>query len=337
MSHSIAIVAKQQSVTTVLSSSGLARTPGAYLKILPVECHDQVKAYFRQKTFLSKWLRSWRFMFGRFEDKNLVFVPNELLTMTSEHLLLIAGKAVPPCVNLDAEYLNERLMINLSAHKNDISRLQPVTFETPEDIEKFQKHLVELNAQLRLEKLAEKYMVVLENAKQKLDDHIFLALDVEAYEADHTILLEIGWTLWSPKLPKSSRLWAKHYVITDNLRYRNGRYVPDHRYNFNQGDSVEATLEETLEELRHDFRRKNVVLIGHDIRSDIEYLEIWGLDPTDYTKDIFDTRDLFVPVGMKEQTSLKTICTDLNIPTKYLHNAGNDAYYTMLAFMAMVA
>lgn len=49
---------------------------------------------------------------------------------------------------------------------------------------------------------------------------------------------------------------------------------------------------------------------------------------------IIDTSDLFgalVGEGGNHRSSLKTVCKRLEIPTKFLHNGGNDAHVSRLS------
>jgi hypothetical protein len=88
-------------------------------------------------------------------------------------------------------------------------------------------------------------------------------------------------------------------------------------------------------------------LIMHDPRSDLVALELLGIDPYNYLRDISafkPSKSKIAPVSgiwvidtqvlysgwkrEKQQTKLGTCCTVLEIAMRRLHNAGNDARYT---------
>ncbi|EXJ92416.1 hypothetical protein A1O3_00967 [Capronia epimyces CBS 606.96] len=109
-------------------------------------------------------------------------------------------------------------------------------------------------------------------------------------------------------------------------------------------------------------KERNIILLGHDIRSDLEYLrtlgskifgpsrgtypvaamEVLGSDeaPLKILASILealDTAPLYRVLKQETQPrSLSSILDDLGIPCYFPHNGGNDARYTMEALIAMV-
>ena len=78
--------------------------------------------------------------------------------------------------------------------------------------------------------------------------------------------------------------------------------------------------------------KRNVVLVGHEIKSDIEYLQTIGYDVTNLSNllEAVDTIDLYKAMKHSRDTpSLGTVLLDLGLVGWHLHNAGNDAGYTM--------
>lgn len=82
----------------------------------------------------------------------------------------------------------------------------------------------------------------------------------------------------------------------------------------------------------------DVVLVGHDIKSDIKYLSTIGF-PIDQLPGLIgnvDTQAIYR--AWKDGTkspSLGSVLVDLDIRYKNLHNAGNDAVYTLRAMVAI--
>lgn len=82
----------------------------------------------------------------------------------------------------------------------------------------------------------------------------------------------------------------------------------------------------------------------HDPRSDLTALELLGVGTSSFTRDllsfrrgppptkgifVLDTQKLYAGwVREKKQMKLGTCCEVLEVKTRRLHNAGNDARYT---------
>ena len=81
-----------------------------------------------------------------------------------------------------------------------------------------------------------------------------------------------------------------------------------------------------------------VVLVFHDSASDIKFLDVLEYDVGEAKSvlEIVDTRDMYQQ-GLKasQPAGLERILAELNIPSRYLHNAGNDAVYTMQAMIGL--
>jgi len=65
---------------------------------------------------------------------------------------------------------------------------------------------------------------------------VWCALDFEAWELDHTVLTEFGWRLFGWKNGKEVEE-AGHLIVDEHQKYRNSKYVPEHRYNYTFGKS----------------------------------------------------------------------------------------------------
>jgi hypothetical protein len=83
---------------------------------------------------------------------------------------------------------------------------------------------------------------------------------------------------------------------------------------------------------------QSIVLIGHDIQQDLRWVSESGVNLSALSNLIgrLDTKDMFQ--GWRDEASprgLGRVLADLDIPSKHLHNAGNDAYYTMCAMLGI--
>ncbi|CRG85892.1 hypothetical protein PISL3812_02895 [Talaromyces islandicus] len=125
------------------------------------------------------------------------------------------------------------------------------------------------------------------------------------------------------------------------------------------GEKAKVTIETAIKEYK--LRPRNIVLVGHGIQGDIDYLRILGCNifadrdgshpsrsfqrlphdnfqaPPPRLIDCFDTANMFQV--LKRDThhrALDTILNSLGIIGWNLHNAGNDARYTLGAMVRII-
>lgn len=58
---------------------------------------------------------------------------------------------------------------------------------------------------------------------------VWCAIDFEAWERDHTVLTEVGWSFsgWKDGVQVEGR---EHLIVEEAKKFTNSQYVPDHRY-----------------------------------------------------------------------------------------------------------
>ncbi|KAF3928986.1 hypothetical protein ABW19_dt0204356 [Dactylella cylindrospora] len=180
------------------------------------------------------------------------------------------------------------------------------------------------------------------------EEYAFFSLDVESWEKNHDIITEIGLTRYTPKeggwLLNTANVESGHIIVKEHRFFKNGEYVPDASQQFEFGKSDTVPLADLKTAIR-DFiggginsqTSKQLVIIGHDIKADFEYLRKLGYDlEAEHSPIVFDTVEIWR--AFSETTngiSLGRLCTELDISAWNLHNAGNDARYTMQAFLEM--
>ena len=164
---------------------------------------------------------------------------------------------------------------------------------------------------------------------------LILSFDLEVYEHDHSIILEIGYVMTTLDNPEED-MQTFHYIIKENLKYVNGDHVPDNRDRFKFGTSRRMSLRKAAAKIQKDINDADF-LVTHSGAHDEEFLASCGVSVSG--KLMFDTQILakeLLPDGPLTY-SLKRLLIDLEIPfdEDILHNGGNDAYYTMNAFLAL--
>ena len=84
--------------------------------------------------------------------------------------------------------------------------------------------------------------------------------------------------------------------------------------------------------------KRNVILVGHDIATDISYLRKLGYDPYNLANlhEMIDTSLMYRALEREPHPrNLGSILANLGIAGWYLHNAGNDAVYTLQAMIGI--
>lgn len=107
--------------------------------------------------------------------------------------------------------------------------------------------------------------------------------------------------------------------------------MADNRDKFNFGHSLFLSLKSALDHVLTVLTTPNSCLIGHNINADIKFLKSVSSKKLDLP--IFDTQIIYKQAILSEQVlGLVRVLDALEIPYSNLHNAGNDAYYTLEVF-----
>ncbi|KAL7273915.1 hypothetical protein RUND412_003207 [Rhizina undulata] len=173
---------------------------------------------------------------------------------------------------------------------------------------------------------------------------ILVSLDVEAYEHNHSYVTEIGIsTLDTSLIPAGSTsddiirmIKYHHYRINEYKSLRNGLFINDAADRFEFGDSTFISLAETPKRIAEHFRvgpERRVVVVGHDVKADIDYLRVVGYNVRNIRDlEVIDTANMWKAISRDPNgRGLSTVLLELDIEFWNLHNAGNDAAYTLQA------
>ncbi|GJE84206.1 hypothetical protein PsYK624_002820 [Phanerochaete sordida] len=190
----------------------------------------------------------------------------------------------------------------------------------------------------------------------------WLAIDMEAWEYDHKLVTEFGW---------SRVTWRDGEAVEDNAHwivkeYRdskvNGTYVRDRKFWYDYGDSElvpKRELKDRVAALIHESAANGpLYLVFHDASQDVKYLQSSAIEAplgnlssvlpdTTPTEGMFqvDTAELFSALtGDSNFRALERVCTLLKVGQleprmnlDNLHNAGNDAHATILCLKSMAS
>lgn len=194
---------------------------------------------------------------------------------------------------------------------------------------------------------------------------VFICIDVESYEKAHHRVTEIGVAALDTRdlseiAPgKDGENWrslirARHFRIQENGHLVNSEFVsgcPD-RFDFGKSEWIRlkdapAMTAECFKEpfcgpkptvLPVEWEERNLIFLGHDTIADVRYLQSLGFDPL-ALPNLLETQDTATMYRVwrrdPQPTSLGRILYDFDIPGFNLHNAGNDAVFTVQAMLGV--
>jgi hypothetical protein len=122
-----------------------------------------------------------------------------------------------------------------------------------------------------------------------------------------------------------------HIIVSDYLHLKNGKFVANNRDKFNFGPSMLLSLKMALEHVMAILATPNSCLIGHNIKADINFLK--SVSTKKLNMPLFDTQLIYKQATFGENMlGLVRVLDEMGIAHSNLHNAGNDAYYTLEIF-----
>ncbi|KAI4256477.1 MAG: hypothetical protein LQ352_002083 [Teloschistes flavicans] len=204
---------------------------------------------------------------------------------------------------------------------------------------------------------------------------VFICVDVEAYEKPPRPITEIGIsTLDTSDLVNIApgergidwmkKIRSRHFRIREHGHLHNSEHVQGcaDRFEPDFGVSEWISIQEAPQVIASCFRppysrrskdisgksqtddseskdlQRQLVLVGHDIQNDVEYLRKLGYDVANLSNVIeaVDTADLYRAWKHEQNpTNLGAILLELELVGWNLHNAGNDAAYTLQALLGI--
>ncbi|KAE8355204.1 hypothetical protein BDV28DRAFT_129498 [Aspergillus coremiiformis] len=191
---------------------------------------------------------------------------------------------------------------------------------------------------------------------------VFISIDVESNERHHKQITEVGIsTLDTLDLVGTSpaddgarwrtKIQSRHLRVEEYAHHVNRDFVAGCPGSFDFGTSewvsandlaavVQASFEIPSAAAEHTDGRRHLVLVGHAITGDVQYLRQIGVRMPEDTIQFIDTVDTaeFFRVIRDEKTTRKLgdLLQEFNITGWHLHNAGNDARYTMEVMLCMI-
>ncbi|KAF9055412.1 hypothetical protein BDZ89DRAFT_938489 [Hymenopellis radicata] len=263
----------------------------------------------------------------------------------------------------DTHMTKEVLPLPHSKHFIPLAEFQKVSalaFNSKEDIRNAQKELQRNNSKLNSCLNSCLKMTALRTTFERVRDlysqkkACWIAIDFEEWELQHTMTTELGVSAVYWKGGKEV-LEDRHYIIS-TTQFRNGKYVADNRMNYDFGKSKIIPRNGFGKVITDTFKRLSahgpLFLVFHDASGDLKTLNQINAPIKSLSRDlperipaagmfVVDTSDMFSVFNGDEalkRHALQRVCDVLQLQgVKHLHNAGNDAHFTMAALKAMVS
>ncbi|KAL5354621.1 hypothetical protein ACLOAV_000710 [Pseudogymnoascus australis] len=188
---------------------------------------------------------------------------------------------------------------------------------------------------------------------------VFICVDVEAYEKNHRLITEIGiatldtadiaglvpeerGTNWFPAI-RARHFRIKEYGHLNNTEFLQGcadmfRFGSPTPPNPSPTASSPPSPPPTPPTATTPPDKRKIVLVGHDLQADVAFLRQLGYDPGNLSNllECTDTTHMYRAFRREPNNSgLGKVLADLDIAGWDLHNAGNDAVYTLQAMVAI--
>ncbi|KAF7949015.1 hypothetical protein EAE96_008191 [Botrytis aclada] len=195
------------------------------------------------------------------------------------------------------------------------------------------------------------------------DAVVFVCIDVEAYELNNNIITEIGIAtldvldianmepgVLGENWRKAIR--ARHFRIKENMHLNNTKHVHGCAGSFEFGTSEIIYRDDAPRVVGSCFKypfsdpspspnladqKRNIILVGHDVDADIRFLRKIGYEINNLNlHEGCDTTLMWRALKREvNPRSLSTILAEIGIAAWNLHNAGNDAVYTLQAMLGI--
>ncbi|SCU96466.1 LADA_0H01090g1_1 [Lachancea dasiensis] len=190
---------------------------------------------------------------------------------------------------------------------------------------------------------------------------ICLCVDVEAFERNTNVVTEIGISIYDPRESLFStvpKFRTYHLIVSESLKLRNGRFVCDLKDCFLLGESLVMSLNNCVKFIQTLINYYMIpqtaaeltwerAFVGHNVKGDLKWLSSIGVNipkDVDYNADqlqnpnriqVLDTERLFKSLYGSKGSNLGKILRLFEVPHAFLHNAGNDAYFTLKLLLHM--
>lgn len=171
----------------------------------------------------------------------------------------------------------------------------------------------------------------IDKCKSIIGNTSVLCLDIEIQTNHNYKPTEFGFVYYKDGVEE-----YHHYLIQEyyQLKAENNAYL---QKAFNFGKTTIVTYEEFVD-IMTTYLDKTDLFMAHSVNSENHYLSNAGISLPYFVDYIVDTQFVYKSYDKEniKPLSLLDMLNNLGIAHSYLHNSGNDAAYTWLAFKKMI-
>ncbi|KAJ7094673.1 hypothetical protein B0H15DRAFT_134153 [Mycena belliarum] len=235
----------------------------------------------------------------------------------------------------------------------DVTSVSPIVFENPAALSITSKKLGRMNQYLKEKPVlvGRRFMFERVRALWTAKRGVWCALNLSAWELDHTAISDVGWSLtcWEDASESTQRT---HLVVKENQAYKKTDLQDDVEIEMVTKTTLKRKINDLFSELGD---HAPVFLVSNDSKGDLKYLQsnafqvplpdlVHELPSVMPTSGIFliDLPELFNALTGSgdpntDNHSLEYICKHLKIPCCGVRNAGTDAESILQAFRCMAS
>lgn len=155
--------------------------------------------------------------------------------------------------------------------------------------------------------------------KQIPSDAKLVSVDFEFWEHNQSKILELGVSTLH-----NGKITSEHFLNVSTRLIANGKYVPNHKRNFEFGTTEICDLTYAAKYVA-DIVNSADFIFGQEVSGDISVLNKFASINPKIT--VINTADFFTIFDLPRRISLSKLCNLAGIETKFPHNAGNDCHY----------
>lgn len=291
--------------------------------------------YQKIKKEISHFL-SPQFLIYHYELKTVILDKNYIINMLiSEELFYDHIKKFNDKFNLNIRFNSKRI----SKFSNNYNKKDYISYQLDNVLVDFENivdnhyknkeirnliHLKKNELKIKQERKIYFKNVLVDTIPDNIDKCKILSID---FEYDKNTLYEVGMALYN------NGLTLNKYYIT-NLK----QGTRDNQFQFKFGESIIVNEINVIYLLKRYLDQFDYVLF-HGAYNDISILNQYNIELSDYPNlKVLDTYHLYTKLfnnGEIKNASLVDILEKFNINYEHLHNAGNDAQYTLKALLKM--
>lgn len=237
-------------------------------------------------------------------------------------------------LNTYVSLINEHYNLNLKVEKikdftKEFKINRYIVINSEEDLENTFENLIKSRSIYKEKTNSKKIKKQLptgniNNLIQENTSKSILSFDMEMYEKDHTKITEIGFSFLKNSIQEN-----RHFIISEHYDLKNGKFIADNKDNFNFGKSEILPLNEVVKIVSKKINETDFI-VGNSIMDDLK-----RIFPAHslflFSKKVINTEKIInlIDKEKKQPLSIKKSLEFFNIDYDNLHNAGNDAYYSL--------